>query len=116
MMFNYSMRTIAFLCFIAPFYCLGQLEYQDFGSWLRTDFEYGLSKKIDFSARFEMRTIENSSRIKQVFSQYSAKVKINKHVNTSFALRTKVINAEFGEVFQSFRKSTASTLHQILNR
>ncbi len=56
---------------------------------------------MDLSARYEIRTDENSANLKQMFSQLSAKLDINKNFKTSFAWRSKVVNKEYVNEIQN---------------
>ena len=102
-------RLIAFSLLLLPFFCFGQqpniprflVKDQDFGSWTKAELIYDASKKLDLSARYEIRTDENSANLKQMFSQLSAKLDINKNFKTSFAWRSKVVNKEYVNEIQN---------------
>jgi len=93
-------RFLIFIFFI-PLYSVSQVNNQDFGSWLKTSFEYKLNKKISFENKTELRTFDNSTQEKQIYTQFSSKLKFNKHISTLVALRLKFVNEEYGHEMQN---------------
>ncbi len=94
-------RIIILLILLIPNLLSSQINNEDFGSWTRTDFSYGINKKISLNGRFELRTINNSSEIKQLFSELSTKIKFNSFLRGAFAYRTKNVNREYGNELQN---------------
>ncbi len=93
-------RFLIFILFI-PLCSVSQVNNQDFGSWLKTSFDYKLNKKISFESKSELRTFDNSTREKQIYTQFSSKLKFNKHISTLVALRLKFVNDEYGHEMQN---------------
>ena len=94
-------RLIVFLILISPVFIVAQTNNEDFGNWIRTDFTYSINKKVALNSRFELRTINNSTEIRQLFSEFSAKIKINSFLRAAFAYRAKSVNAEYSNIFQN---------------
>jgi len=94
-------RLIILLILLFPNLLSSQLNNEDFGSWIRTDFSYGVNKKVSFNGRFELRTINNTTELKQLFSEFSAKIKFNSFFRGSFAYRTKSVTKEYNNELQN---------------
>jgi len=94
-------RLSLLLILLFPELASSQINNEDFGNWIRTDFSYGVNKKVSFNSRFELRTINNSTEIRQLFSEFSAKVKLNSFFRTAFAYRAKSVNEEYSNIFQN---------------
>ena len=116
-------RLFFILILISPVFSAAQSNNEDFGNWIRTDFTYGINKKVALNSRFELRTINNSTEIRQLFSEFSAKIKINSFFRAAFAYRAKSVNAEYGNVFQNrfhsdftFRYKTGDLTFLLRNR
>ena len=94
-------RFFFMLTFFLPIIVVSQINNEDFGNWIRTGFSYGINKKVALNSRFELRTINNSTEIKQLFSEFSAKVKINSFFRLAFAYRAKSVSEEYNNIFQN---------------
>ena len=94
------MRQIIALFFLFPIFGLTQI-YEDFGIWSKFNCEYELNKSTSVNSKTELRTNENSSNLKQLYTQFSIDKKFNKKLYTSFAWRPRLLNKEYNYIFNN---------------
>ena len=88
------MRNICAIFLLIPLFGISQIP-EDFGSWTKISFDFKLNKKTNFNLKTELRTVDNSQKIKQTYTQLSFDRKINKNISTSFAWRLRFLNKEY---------------------
>ena len=92
----------AFLIFLLfPLTFLAQEPYEDFGSWTKVKLTQNLNKKISFANKTEIRTIQNALHVNQIYTQFSGRLKMNKHFSTSMAWRIKMLNETYGNNYEN---------------
>lgn len=95
-----NMRQIIALFLLFPIVGLTQIS-EDFGMWSKLNFEYELNKNTYLNSKTELRTNENSSNIKQLYTQFSIDKKLNKKFYTSFAWRSRLLQKENNYIFNN---------------
>lgn len=95
------MRNTILTFLLFPLLILAQEPYEDFGSWTKIMLKHSLNKKISFANKTELRTTNNALLINQLYTQFSAGVKINKHFSTSMAWRIKMLNETYGLTYEN---------------
>jgi len=86
------------LLMLIPTIYLSQGSYQDFGTWTKINSDFKINKKTSLTNKIELRTIDNSKEINQIYSQFSFNRKLNKSLYTSIAWRFKLNNEEYSYV------------------
>ena len=84
-----------FLIIISPCFVISQDISQDFGTWTKIKLDFKINKKTSFTNKTELRTLDNSSKISQFYTQFSLNKKLNKKITTSFAWRLRILNKEY---------------------
>lgn len=95
------MRNAILIFLLFPLTILGQEPYEDFGSWTKVKLTHHLDKKISFANKTEIRTTQNALYINQIYTQFSGRLKINKHFSTSMAWRIKMLNETYGNNYEN---------------
>lgn len=95
------MRFIFYALLYLPIICFSQFGNQDFGVWGGIELESKINKELKFSGSIESRTEDNSSSLKQAFTDLGLKYKINKHIYTSVNWRSRLLNQDYGYVLQN---------------
>tara|TARA_B110000483_G_scaffold76967_1_gene95818 strand:+ start:320 stop:967 length:648 start_codon:yes stop_codon:yes gene_type:complete len=89
------MKKLVFFLFLTiPFIALSQNLNQDLGLWTKVNLNYKINKKLNFTNKTELRTVDNSRQISQYYTQFSIKKKFDKIFYSSIAWRIKVLNQE----------------------
>ncbi len=68
-----------FLIIISPCFVISQDISQDFGTWTKIKLDFKINKKTSFTNKTELRTLDNSSKISQFYTQFSLNKKLNKN-------------------------------------
>tara|TARA_B100000768_G_scaffold158197_1_gene156639 strand:- start:2128 stop:2775 length:648 start_codon:yes stop_codon:yes gene_type:complete len=84
-----------FLIIISPCFVISQDISQDFGTWTKIKLDFKINKKTSFTNKTELRTLDNSSKISQFYTQFSLNKKLNKKITTSFAWRLRILNKDY---------------------
>ena len=101
MQISFNMRNTILIFLLFPLLILAQEPYEDFGSWTKIKLKHSLNKKISFTNKTELRTTNNALLINQLYTQFSGRVKINKHFSTSMAWRIKMLNETYGFTYEN---------------
>lgn len=88
------MRNICIIFLLIPLFGISQIA-EDFGSWTKASLNFNLNEKTNLNSKTELRTIDNSQKINQIYAQLSVDRKINKTLTTSFAWRLRSLNKEY---------------------
>ena len=88
------MRNIYVIFLLIPLFGISQIP-EDFGAWTKASLNFKLNEKTYLNSKTELRTIDNSQKINQIYAQFSVDRKINKTLSTSFAWRLRSLNKEY---------------------
>ncbi len=94
------MRKVLLLILLIPAFSIAQ-NNEDFGIWAGGSATYKVNKELKLDGGLQVRTHENSTRMRTVFAQFGGKYKFNKYFNAGVFWRPRVSNRLDGPQFQN---------------